>query len=49
MKEKLSLKESVYCENGTTFEEILQKSIENYIKNIYSIPRQTLKNFVKCN
>jgi len=48
MKESLSLVESVYCNNGKTFEEILKRSIENYAKNIYSLPRQTTKNLVKC-
>lgn len=47
MNKNLRLIESVYCKEKTTFEEILQKSLENYIKNIYSVSRQTIKSLVK--
>lgn len=49
MNKKLTLIESVYPTNETTFEEILQKSIENYVRNIYCFSGQTLQKNVKYN
>ena len=43
MNKTLTLIESAYPTVGTTFEEILQKSIENYVRNIYCFSGQTKK------
>lgn len=48
MSRTLTLKESVYCDDGKTFEEILKNAIENYTKNIY-YSGQNSKIFVKYN
>lgn len=49
MNKTLTLIESVYPTVGTTFEEILQKSIKNYVRNIYCISGQTPQKNVKYN
>lgn len=49
MNKTLTLIESVYSTTGTTFEEILQKSIENYVRNIYYISGQMPQKNIKYN
>lgn len=47
MKKELILLESEYCEDGTSFEEILQKAIENYLKNFQPKHRQDFEDSIK--
>lgn len=49
MKDTVTLVKREYSSNGTTFEKIFQKSIENYVKNMYYNAEQTLENRIKCN
>ena len=47
MREKLTLLESIYNENGIAFEELFKEAIEVFLQNKDFSPRQTSKNFVK--
>lgn len=49
MNKTLTLVESQYSNDGTIFEEILKKSIESYLRNIYYTARQTSANHIKYN
>lgn len=49
MNKTLTLIESVYSNDGTIFEEILKKSIESYLRNIYYTSGHTSEICVKSN